>query len=166
MLEAVVVALRYTTEQACGLACSHVRLGNADNGFFMKFLSTRPMYSLKTGRVGSMISETFIEGVEKGDDWLYFARKFSSAVQAEIEGFVAEGWVLGYHACRYPALFAALNNGVENATNKKGSAPGVYWHETLGRGRSYHRYQLFRDGTAWAVVLLILTDPKANNELR
>ena len=83
-----------------------------------------------------MLSEKFREGVDKGEGWLYFACKYSTAAQAEIESRVAEGWVLSYHACRYPALYAALNNGVENATNKKDKVAGVYWHETLGRGSS------------------------------
>ena len=35
----------------------------------------------------------------------------------------------------------------------------MYHIKTLDRGESYHRYQLFRDGTSWCIVWVILVDP-------
>ena len=42
----------------------------------------------------------------------------------------------------------------------KKNCPGVYHLDRLMRGASYHRYQLFEDGTAYCVVWYILADPE------
>ena len=133
-----------------------------DTDFFRSFLRSRTSFD-RDGRPGEPLSEQFAPPERKSEGWVYHARKFHFLRRASM-AIKARTWKPGYHASRFTCVHSILCNGLKNAvrmkTNNGHYVPGVYHFDTLGRGCSYHYYQLFEDGTAWCIVWHILTDPK------
>ena len=133
-----------------------------DADFFRCFLQSRTSFH-RDGTPGEPLSEQFAPPERKSQGWVYHAKKFHSIRRISM-ALKAKTWKPGYHASRFTCAHSILCKGLKNAVRMKSKnghyVPGVYHFDTLGRGCSYHYYQLFADGTAWCIVWHILTDPK------
>ena len=97
--------------------------------------------------------------MDKGDGWLYYGMKLGSVQKVTVERLLKAGWLRAFHASRMQGVHNIVCNGLKNGPDSKQNCKGVYHFDRLERGSSYHRYQLFADGTAYCVVWHLLADP-------
>ena len=133
-----------------------------DQNFLLNFLKTRPymLPQCANSQPTRCCDTLFVQAVDKGDGWQYYGMKFHSVQKTIPERRLKAGWLRAFHASRMPCVHSIVCNGLKEGPDMKQNCPGVYHFDRLMRGNSYHRYQLFDDGTAYCVVWYILVDPE------